>query len=102
VVNLDTIDQEGRLYLVSHDARGRRLAVAEAGKLISVGPPLRVRRLPLGILVDSLPFARAGVPAVTIGRLTWDTLRRIHTPGDTREGLSLATAKRVGQALVAN
>jgi len=37
----------------------------------------------VGILTDSLPFARAGVPALTIGRLTWRTLRTIHTPRDT-------------------
>jgi hypothetical protein len=49
-----------------------------------------------------LPFARAGVPAVTIGRLTWRTLRTIHTPRDTAAGLSLETAVRLGRALAAN
>ncbi|MEP7177365.1 MAG: M28 family peptidase, partial [Gemmatimonadales bacterium] len=66
------------------------------------GLTTRLRRLPIGILTDSLPFARAGVPAVTIGRLTWRTLRTIHTPRDTPDGLSLETAERVGQALAAN
>ena len=102
VVNLDTIDQEGELALVCHDARGAALARAEAPRLASAGLAARVRRLPVGILTDSVPFARAGVPAVTIGRLTWRTLRTIHTPGDTPDGLSLDTAMRVGRALAVN
>lgn len=102
VVNLDTIDQEGELALVSHDARGSALARDEAPRLAAAGLAARLRRLPVGILTDSLPFARAGVPAVTVGRLTWRTLRTIHTPRDTPDGLSLETAERVGRALAAN
>ncbi len=102
VLNLDTIDQEGELALVSHDARGTAIARLEGPRLAGAGLPHRLRRLPVGILTDSLPFARAGVPALTIGRLTWRTLRTIHTPRDTAEGLSLETAIRVGHALAAN
>jgi hypothetical protein len=101
-VNLDTIDEEGGLYLVAHDRAGAALAVAEADRLRAAGLVPRMRRLPLGILVDSLPFARAGVPALTVGRLTWRTLRIIHTPRDTADGLTLATAKAVGRALAVN
>jgi len=68
----------------------------------SRGLRARVRRLPLGILTDSVPFARRGVPALTIGRLTWRTLRLIHTPRDTPDGLSLETSERIGRALAAN
>jgi hypothetical protein len=102
VINFDTIDQEGNLYLVSHDRRGQSLARQLSSDLKTLGLPVRSRRLPLGILVDSMPLARAGVPAVTVGRLTWRTLRRIHTSADTPEDLSLETALRVGRALVAN
>jgi Iap family predicted aminopeptidase len=56
----------------------------------------------VGILTDSLPFARAGIPALTIGRLTWRTLRTIHTSRDTPDGLSLEAAVRVGRALAVN
>jgi peptidase M28-like protein len=98
-VNVDTVDQEGLLYLVSHDAKGERLARSIEPMLSSLGLPLKRRRLPLGIFVDSAPLARAGAPAVTIGRLTWNTLRRIHTPGDTPEDLSLDTAMWVGRAI---
>jgi hypothetical protein len=102
VVNLDTIDEEGDLYLVTHDRAGVVLAEKEAERLRAAGLAPRTRRLPLGILVDSLPFARAGVPSLTVGRLTWRTLRIIHTPRDTAEGLTLAAAKAVGRALAVN
>ncbi len=100
-VNIDTVDEEGTLYLVSHDARGARLAGALEPRLGQLELPLRHRRLPLGIFVDSAPLSRIG-PAVTVGRLTWKTLRRIHTPADTADGLSLESARRVGRALVLN
>ncbi len=102
VVNLDTIDAEGRLFLVSHDARGLDLADPVARRLERLGVPVRARRLPLGILVDSLPLARAGAQAVTVGRLSWNTLRVIHTPADAPESLSLEMAERVGRALATN
>lgn len=102
VVNVDTVDDEGNLYLVSHDPRGEALARALAPRLAAVGPPVRLRRLPLGIFVDSHPLARGGAAAVTIGRLTWRTLRRIHTAADTPDDLSLDTAERVGRAIAAN
>jgi hypothetical protein len=99
VVNIDTIDDEGFLFVVSHDPRGAATAAALAARLGSLGLAVRTRRLPLGILVDSLPLARAGAAAVTVGRLTWRTLRVIHTPADVPDGLSLETAERVGRAI---
>lgn len=102
VVNLDTIDAEGPLFVVRHDRKGTSLAANVASGLAGLGPPVRTRRLPLGILVDSLPLARAGAAAVTIGRLTWNTLRVIHTPADVPETLSLDAAEQVGRALAVN
>jgi hypothetical protein len=99
VVNIDTIDDEGLLFVVSHDPRGAASAAALAARLGSLGLTVRTRRLPLGILVDSLPLARAGATAVTVGRLTWRTLRVIHTPADVPDGLSLEAAERVGRAI---
>ena len=63
-MNLDTIDQEGELALVSHDARGRRARAARG----SAARGRRAWRPGSGgsrsaSSTDSLPFARAGVPA---------------------------------------
>jgi|SRR5687767_3665823 len=99
VVNIDTVDQSGVLAIVSHDARGHRLAERLAPGLHSESWTVRKRRLPLGIFVDSYPLARAGASAVTVARLDWSTLRVIHTPRDTMDGLSLETARAVGAAV---
>jgi Zn-dependent M28 family amino/carboxypeptidase len=100
-VNVDTVDQEGNLYLVSHNASGERLAGVLESALASLDLPIRRRRLPLGIFVDSAPLARVA-SAVTIGRLTWRTLRCIHTPADTSAGLSYRTAEQVGKVIASN
>jgi hypothetical protein len=99
-VNLDTLDQEGKLYIVSHDRLGQRLARELEPCLMGMDVPVQRRRLPLGVFVDSAPLAKAHAPSVTIGRLTWNTLRRIHTAADTAEGLSFVMAERVGKAVV--
>lgn len=100
-VNVDTVDQEGKLYLVSHDAAGERLARAVELQLSVMGLPMQRRRLPMGIFVDSAPLARVA-PAVTVGRLTWRTLRCIHTAADTTAGLSFRAAEQVGKAIASN
>ena len=101
-VNVDTVDQEGKVYLVSHDARGARLADSLEPHLSGLAVPVQHRRLPLGIFVDSAPLARARAPAVTVGRLTWSTLRCIHTTADTPDGLSFRMAEQIGRAIVSN
>jgi hypothetical protein len=57
------------------------------------------RRLPLGILTDSLPLARVARGAITLARLDWGTLRRVHTRADAPGTVGYATALAVGQAL---
>lgn len=101
-VNVDTVDEEGDLYLVSHDAQGERLARKVEPWLSGLGLPMRRRRLPLGIFVDSAPLARGRLRAITVGRLTWGTLRLIHTPADIPDGLSFRTAEEVGKAIGSN
>ncbi len=99
VVNFDTLDDTGSVQVVGHDAAGHAAARARAATLGELGLPVRARRLPLGILVDSLPLARAGAIAITIARLDWSTLRRLHTPRDSAEGCGFETAVRVGEAV---
>ena len=99
VINLDTLTDEGALYVVAHDARGLALARMLAPALVGIAPRVVVRHLPLGILTDSLPLARAGAAAVTLSRLDWRVLRRLHTPRDTSAVLSLGTVESVGRRL---
>ena len=99
VVNVDTVDDSGGLYVISHDARGAALARSELARLEALGLRGRSRALPLGIFVDSHPLARAGAAAITIGRLDWNTLRRLHTPHDTPDGLTLELAERIGDVI---
>ena len=99
VVNVDTVDDTGGLYVISHDPRGATLARTELARLETLGLKGRTRALPLGIFVDSHPLARAGAAAITIGRLDWTTLRRLHTPRDTADGLTFELARRIGEVL---
>lgn len=99
VVNIDTVDDDGILTLITHDAAGHRLGGRLMPVLAPLDIPLRTRRLPLGIFVDSVPLAQAGAEAVTIGRLTWRTLRKLHTPADTPDGLSFEPAIAIGRRI---
>jgi peptidase M28-like protein len=99
VINLDTLTDRGRLYLVVHDGAGRGLAEQVVRGMGQAAEGGVVRRLPAGILTDSLPFARRGARAITLARLDWSVLRLIHTPRDTPAGLDLQTAAGVGRAL---
>ena len=102
VVNLDTIDDDGHLFVVSHD-RPRRAPRPRGGGATGLagapGPdPAAAARHSGG-----QPAVRQGRgEAVTVGRLTWRTLRVIHTPADVPETLSLEAAERVGRALAVN
>ena len=42
-----------------------------------------MRRLPVGLLTDSVAFVDRGWASVTVSRGGWHTLRRIHSRGDT-------------------
>jgi hypothetical protein len=99
IINLDTLTDEGPLYVLAHNGEGLALARALAPSLAGIAPRIVVRHLPLGILTDSLPLARAGGKAVTLSRLDWGVLRRLHTAGDTPAQLSLDTVESVGRWL---
>lgn len=101
VVNLDTLDDAGTVYVVYHDTQSLALAARLRAELAGVAPVVRPRKLPLGILVDSLPLAPVAGAAVTVARLDWATLRRVHTPADAPGSLSYGTAVAVGEVLAA-
>jgi hypothetical protein len=97
VINVDTVDDEGTLFVVTHgdaDSLAGRVRDRVAGLA-----RVRGRRLPLGIMVDGVPLAGPASGTVTIGRLSWGTLRRMHTPRDDAPGYALATAELLGERL---
>lgn len=100
VINIDTVDDQGHWRLVTHRAGSEALLDRAESKLRQLSPhPVKRHRLPAGIFVDSLPLSKAGARAITIARLNWATLGKIHTPGDTLEGLSLESAVVAGMAI---
>jgi hypothetical protein len=96
VINVDTVDDAGSVSIVSHDRLGAQLAERVGKALALPGVQIRRRTLLPGIMVDSQAFARAGARAVTLARLDWSTLRRVHTPRDTPAGMSFETARALG------
>lgn len=99
VVNFDTIDDAGTIYVVRHDNRSAPLARLTVDLLKGLAPSVHGRRLPVGILTDSLPLSRVAAGTITIGRLDRHTLRRMHTPLDAPGTCGYETARRVGQAV---
>jgi hypothetical protein len=97
VINLDTIDDQGTLYVVSHNAAAGRWSAQVAGALAGAAPVVQERRQPLWAYVDSRPLSQTGAEAVTVARLDWGTLRRMHTPRDTAAGMAFETAELVGR-----
>jgi len=99
VINLDTLADRGPTYVVTHHPSDVPLARRLMDVLAPLGPPVVQRKLPIGILVDSVPLARVATRSVTISRLDWSVLRLMHTPRDTLEGLDAGFAESVGRAV---
>lgn len=99
VVNVDTVDDTGTLYVVTHGPASADLAARVRDAVAGLAPVIRQRRLPLGIMVDGLPLSHVACESVTLGRLDWSTLTRIHTPRDDADGYHLGTAERLGERL---
>ena len=101
VINIDTVDDEGITYVITHGAESASLAGLLLGRLTGLSPLVKERRLPIGIMVDSLPLAVVARQSATVGRLTWGTLARIHTPRDDADECHLLTAEQLGERLAA-
>lgn len=83
-LNCDGIDDQGELTImhrghVPDDLMKTLQAAAPA--------PLRVRRMPMGLLTDSVALVDRGWAAVTISRGSLATLRRVHSPADSLAAL---------------
>jgi hypothetical protein len=87
-VNCDGVDDAGELTIMYSGAAPTPLIETIAA--VAPRPP-RVRRMPLGLLTDSVALADRGWTTLTVSRGSLATLRRVHTPQD-----SLATLRGDG------
>lgn len=102
VVNLDGLDDHGPFLVLDGPGPFRRSltpalrgAFREAAAVQEL--PLRHRSVPPGLMVDHMPFAAAGMPAVTVMRGTLRSLLRVHRPADRPERVSgVGAAAAVG------
>lgn len=102
VINLDTLADRGSFYIVTHNRLAVPLATRLQHRLENLGLPIIQRRLPMGILVDSLAVARLASGAVTVARLDWEVLGLMHTARDTNQGLDPGFAEAVGRLIGAS
>lgn len=83
-LNCDGVDDEGELTIMRRgEVSGELLKALER----AAPTPLRVRRMPIGLLTDSVALADRGWSTVTVSRGSLGTLRRVHSPSDSLERL---------------
>jgi putative aminopeptidase FrvX len=83
-LNCDGVDDMGELTIMHRGSVPDGLLQA----LQTAAPArLRVRRMPVGVLTDSVALTDRGWAAVTVSRGSLATLRRIHTPADSLASL---------------
>jgi Peptidase family M28 len=84
VLNCDGVDDQGELTIMY--TRGLPVPIVDAVRDSAAGD-VRVRRMPPGLLLDSVAFADAGWSAVTVSHGSMRTLGRVHTPADSLDRL---------------
>ena len=98
-INLDGLDDHGTLHVVERygwPPRGlaSHLAAALMSAAVALDEPVRRRDLPLGILLDHVALAGAGVPALSLLRGERDSLHRVHRPADDSAAMDGTGARR--------
>ncbi len=83
-LNCDGVDDQGEMTLMYS---GTKPAALIDSLRVALTPPPRVRRMPLGLLTDSVALADHGWSAVTVCRGSLATLRRVHTRHDSLAAL---------------
>ena len=101
-LNVDTVDDVGQWRCMVHGSASRSLAqsVAAAMGARGMGAP-RVSGVLPGLLTDGVALGDAGWRAVTLSRGNWQTLARIHRPGDSVLGLVGTGADELSSVLAA-
>ena len=83
-LNCDGVDDEGELTIMhGADPPADVIEVVQSAAARDV----HVRRMPLGLLTDSVALADRGWRAITVSRGSFASLRRVHTPDDSLETL---------------
>jgi hypothetical protein len=88
VLNCDGVDDAGPVNVLYTGARPRRVLAAAAAASRQTGVPHLARRIPLGILMDSVAFTDAGMESVSFSRGTWRSLARVHSASDDLQHLA--------------
>ncbi|HEX6598564.1 MAG TPA: M28 family peptidase [Gemmatimonadaceae bacterium] len=83
-LNCDGVDDEGDLTIM-HGSNAPT-DVMDAVRRVAARD-VHVRRMPLGLLTDSVALADRGWRAITVSRGSLASLRRVHTPDDSLEML---------------
>jgi hypothetical protein len=79
-INCDGVDDRGELTIMYSGMPSIEVIDAIRG---AAQEPTRVRRMPLGLLLDSVALADAGWRSVTVSRGSLASLRRVHTRSDS-------------------
>ena len=93
VINIDILDDTGDFHVAERfGLRRRGLAPHLVAALLSSADALKMdarrHNVPIGVMVDHMAFADAGLPAVTLNRSTLGTFRKVHRPGDDLHGVT--------------
>ena len=84
VMNCDGVDDQGELTLMYT----RTIPVPIVDAVQRVTGAVRTRRMPPGLLLDSVAFADAGWSAATLSHGSMRTLARVHTRSDALDALT--------------
>lgn len=93
VINIDGIDDDGTFYVLEKFGfPARHIAPHLVAALLTAASETDVaarrRNVPFGLLLDHLPLARAHLPAVTLMRGSFASLRRVHRPTDSMDNMT--------------
>ena len=91
VVNFDGIDDRGVTIVLGHRAGALAPRIAQAAGA------RRASWLP--VLVDGMAIARVTRECLTVMRGNWSTMRRVHTPRDAADRLTLDGVRAVATAV---
>lgn len=84
VMNCDGVDDQGELILMY--TRTKPAPIVDAVQ--RAAGEVRTRRMPPGMLLDSVAFADAGWTAATLSHGSMQTLARVHTRSDALDALT--------------